>query len=66
MFDRELKLQTSVDRQQPQERDTGDRLLIRGTLDTRQYNPFAWCFDTPGLESPDQVKRLSVLPIWLL
>nr|VZI19176.1 unnamed protein product [Spirometra erinaceieuropaei] len=35
--------------------DTGERLLIAGSLDPRMYTPYAWCYDTPGLENPQQV-----------
>ncbi|KAM7537420.1 hypothetical protein Aperf_G00000074683 [Anoplocephala perfoliata] len=35
--------------------DSGDRLLVSGTIDPRQFNTRAWCYDTPGLESSEQI-----------
>ncbi len=51
VFEAELGLPVSLEKGG----DSGDRLLVSGTLDPRDYNPRAWCYDTPGLESPDQV-----------
>nr|CDS33096.1 conserved hypothetical protein [Hymenolepis microstoma] len=34
--------------------DSGDRLLVSG-LDSRRFNQKAWCYDTPGLESSEQI-----------
>ncbi|VDN14957.1 unnamed protein product [Dibothriocephalus latus] len=51
-------------------RDTGERLLIAGSLDPRMYTPYAWCYDTPGLENPQQTlnylspKQLSEYLAW--
>ncbi|KAM3179258.1 hypothetical protein ACTXT7_000931 [Hymenolepis weldensis] len=39
--------------------DSGDRLLVSGTIDPRQFNQKAWCYDTPGLESSEQVPTIS-------
>lgn len=55
MMDKELGVKTSVDVGM----DTGHRVLISGTLDPRNYNQHAWCHDTPGLESPQQVYKCS-------
>lgn len=38
--------------------DSGDRLLVSGTIDPRQFNQKAWCYDTPGLESSEQVPAI--------
>ncbi|VDL97832.1 unnamed protein product [Schistocephalus solidus] len=52
-------------------RDTGERLLIAGSLDPRMYTPYAWCYDTPGLENPQQTlnylspKQLSEYLAWI-
>ncbi|VDO08685.1 unnamed protein product [Rodentolepis nana] len=35
--------------------DSGDRLLVSGTIDSRSFNQKAWCYDTPGLESSEQI-----------
>lgn len=40
--------------------DSGDRLLVSGTIDPRQFNTRAWCYDTPGLESSEQVFILYI------
>lgn len=48
LFKKELGVDATLE-------DTGDRLLISGTIDSRQFNPRAWCYDTPGLESSEQV-----------
>lgn len=59
VFEKELGLPAIIERRQGANSDTGDRLLVDGTIDPRQYNPIAWCHDTPGLKSPDQVRSFT-------
>ncbi|KAL5968317.1 Nitric oxide-associated protein 1 [Taenia solium] len=50
LFQEELGVEATLETNQ----DTGNRLLISGTIDPRHFNPRAWCYDTPGLESSQQ------------
>ncbi|VDM32505.1 unnamed protein product [Hydatigera taeniaeformis] len=50
LFQEELGVDATLEANQ----DTGSRLLISGTIDPRCFNPEAWCYDTPGLESCEQ------------
>ncbi|CDS42063.1 conserved hypothetical protein [Echinococcus multilocularis] len=50
LFQEELGVEAMLETNQ----DTGNRLLISGTIDPRHFNPRAWCYDTPGLKSYEQ------------
>lgn len=56
LFQEELGVEATLETNH----DTGDRLLISGTIDPRHFNPRAWCYDTPGLESSQQVSNKRV------